>query len=649
MEGEQNYLKNFFNSPKQIFAVLEKDGRFIFLNEHVVNTLKTSRDTLLGKYFWDFLYELDIERVKKHIKDTGTEGAQVFKSRLQAMDDEERWISWTAFMSEEKIYVTGHDVTVVQKERETLKIAQNRLRLLHQATSNPTQSLNEKVDRVLNLGILQLRMKVGIVSHVQGNVLKIFRSKSNGLDIQKGKLFDLKQTFDSVSLQSGNLIGIHDIKNSVYDEHPAHIVSKYESYLAVPLYIDKEIFGILSFASDEPKTEAFEVTDYDFVRLVGQWISSSLALLLANEQIAYTAAIVGSSEDAIVGQTKEGLISTWNSGAEELFQYKEKEIIGKQFSILIPEDKKEEREHIIGKVLKGQKVEHYDTLRRKKDGTLVDVSVTVSPIINEEDEIIGASAVLRDITREKQIDRAKTEFVSLASHQLRTPLSAINWYAELLRDGEAGKMTKQQKEFIDEIFEGNQRMVKLVNELLNVSRIDFGNFTIDPTNIDILEVSKSVVKELTPKITAKKLNVKEEYGSKKIEYFADPNILRIVIQNLVSNAVKYTPTKGKIIVKIQEQKETGKLLIEVSDTGYGIPEGEQSRIFSKLFRADNVKEMDTVGTGLGLYVLKSIVEESGGSVEFTSVLNEGSTFTVFLPLSGMKKKEGGKSLSRVTP
>lgn len=649
MEGEQEAMREFLQSKEELFAVIDENGHFIFSNSSAADILRCSKDDLQNRSVFDLVYELDVERTKAAFNSVlGGEGTTL-ENRILCDNDEQVWLSWTLFAKDKKIYAIARDVTSVHDEREVMRVAQNRLRLLHQATSNPTQSLNEKVERVLNLGLLQLGMKVAIVSRVQGETLTVFRKKSNGIDIAQGKQIELGQSFDSITLSAGNLIGIQDVKRSVYDEHPAHIASKFESYLAVPLYIDGEIFGILSFASDEPRPKPFEITDYDFVRLVGQWVSSSLALLLANEQIAYTAAIVGSSDDAIVGQTKDGKITTWNKGAEKLFQYKANEIIGKQFSVLIPPEKAQEREDILSKVLQGQRVEHYDTLRKKKDGTLVDVSVTVSPIINDAQEIIGASAVLRDVTKEKQIDRAKTEFVSLASHQLRTPLSAINWYAELLRDGEAGKMTKQQKEFVDEIFTGNQRMVKLVNELLNVSRIDFGNFTIDPVELDVVEIAHSVVKELTPAISKKKLNVEEKYGGEKIPYLADPNILRIVIQNLVSNSVKYTPPKGKIIVRIEAEDTKQKLLIEVSDTGYGIPKDQQNQIFSKLFRADNVKEMDTVGTGLGLYVLKSIVEESGGTVGFVSELNEGTTFTVLLPLSGMKKKEGGKTLSQVTP
>lgn len=649
MVGGQEPLDIFLNSSKEMFAVIDENGHFSYFNDATPEILQCSKEDLEHKSIFDFIYELDIERTRVAFQAALAGEPQSLENRFACDEKSQSWISWNVFARDNKLYAVARDVTNLHVEKETLQIAQNRLRLLHQATSNPTQGLNEKVDRVLNLGNLQLGMKLAMVSQIKGDTLTVFRKKSNGIEMQLGKQTQLNHSFDSITMQVGNLIGIQNVKHSVYDEHPAHLATKFEAYLAVPLHIGGEIFGILSFSSDEARLRDFRVTDYDFARLVGQWISSSLALLLANEQIAYTAAIVGSSEDAIIGQTKEGRITTWNAGAESLLQYKEDEIIGKQFSVLIPEDKKEEREIILEKILKGQRVEHYDSLRRRRDGTLVDVSVTVSPIINEVKEIIGASAVLRDITREKQIDRAKTEFVSLASHQLRTPLSAINWYAELLRDGEAGKMSKQQKEFVDEIFAGNQRMVKLVNELLNVSRIDFGNFTIDPIELDVLDIAKSVVKELTPSISKKKLNVVEEYSPKKINYIADPNILRIVIQNLVSNAVKYTPEKGKIIVKVMLEEEIKKLLIEVSDTGYGIPAEQQNQIFSKLFRADNVKEMDAIGTGLGLYVLKSIVEESGGTVSFESELGEGSTFTVLLPIEGMKRKEGGKTLSQVTP
>lgn len=650
MHDEKKLIAHFLNSSEEIFCIINRDGFFIYQNIAAPSILGSLKEELQSKKIFEFLHEDDVLRTKDAIKKALKGVPQSFENRFRGKSAKEyKWISWNMFSGEKDVYAIARDVTSIHVNQETLQTAQNRLRLLHQATSNPTQNLGEKIERVLSLGNKQLGMSLAIVSRIQDDICTVVRSQAEGIAVKKGDQFNLYQTFDSIPYHVGNLIGIQNIKHSVYDEHPAHRATKFESYLAVPLYMKGKIFGVLSFSNDTARSKKFEVTDYDFVRLMGQWVSSSLALVFANEQIAYNAAVVSSSEDAIIGQTPDGHISLWNTGAEKLFGYTEGEMIGKHFSIIIPNDAKEELETIIDKLLKGERVEHYDTRRLRKDGELIDVSLTISPIINEEGEIIGASSVARDITQKKQIDKAKTEFVSLASHQLRTPLSAISWYAELLRGGEAGKMTKQQRDFVDEIFKGNQRMVRLVNELLNVSRIDFGNFTIEPVNIDVLTIAKSVIKELTPTIKKKRLNVVEEYKKERLMYLADPNIFRIVIQNLFSNAVKYTPHKGKIIVKIEEDEKLKKLVVKVSDTGFGIPKNQHKQLYTKLFRADNVREMDTAGTGLGLYILKAVVEESGGSVSFESVEGEGSIFTVLLPLSGMKRKEGGKGLSQITP
>ncbi|MFZ2881438.1 MAG: ATP-binding protein, partial [Candidatus Moraniibacteriota bacterium] len=279
----------------------------------------------------------------------------------------------------------------------------------------------------------------------------------------------------------------------------------------------------------------------------------------------------------------------------------------------------------------------------QKDGTKIPVADSSAPLRNREGEVTGCVIVFRDITREYQVDKAKTEFVSLASHQLRTPLSAINWYAEMLLAGDAGKLKGEQKSFVDEIYNGNQRMVELVNSLLNVSRIELGTLSVDPKPVDFREVSNIVVKELVNEIKTKQLKVEENYAKDLPLINSDPNLTRIIFQNIITNAVKYTPEKG--IIKITLEKEKENLLIKISDTGYGIPTDQQSRIFEKLFRADNVREKDTNGSGLGLYLVKSIVEQSDGAVWFESIENKGTTFFVRIPLSGMKKKEGSKTLS----
>jgi len=185
-------------------------------------------------------------------------------------------------------------------------------------------------------------------------------------------------------------------------------------------------------------------------------------------------------------------------------------------------------------------------------------------------------------------------------------------------------------------------MVGLVNAILNVSRIELGTLAIEPKPTDFRKVADSVVDELSPHIKNKKLNIEKSYDKNLPIINADLQLIRIVFQNLLSNSVKYTPNGGVISLTIAEKKPN--LLITVSDTGCGIPGQQQSKIFTKLFRADNVREKETDGTGLGLYIVKSVVEQSGGKIWFESKEDRGTTFYFTIPLEGMKKKDGTRGL-----
>ncbi|MFA5022354.1 MAG: ATP-binding protein [Patescibacteria group bacterium] len=355
---------------------------------------------------------------------------------------------------------------------------------------------------------------------------------------------------------------------------------------------------------------------------------------------------VDNASDHIVITDQDGIILYANKSVERITGFSLKEIIGhkagskdnwgglmdSKFYQNFWDTIKENRKVFIGELN-----------NRRKNGQAYEAIASISPILGANGNVLFFVGIERDITKEKQIDKAKTEFVSLASHQLRTPLSAINWYAEMLLAGDAGKINKEQKKYLDEIYRGNQRMVELVNALLNVSRIDLGTFAIEPQPTDIIEVAKSVVNELKQQIKIKKLNLKEDYDKTLPIMKVDPKLIRIIFQNLLSNSVKYTPSKGQIDFIIQKEKNS--VLVKVKDNGYGITKSQQNKIFTKLFRADNVREKDTEGTGLGLYVVKAIVDQSKGKIWFESEEGKGTTFYVTLPLVGMPKKEGTKELS----
>ncbi len=279
---------------------------------------------------------------------------------------------------------------------------------------------------------------------------------------------------------------------------------------------------------------------------------------------------------------------------------------------------------------------------KAKNGRLFPVAMMIAPLLNKG-EVSGAIILFRDITKDREIDQAKTEFVSLASHQLKTPLSAINWYSETMLDEEVGPLNDKQKEYLKNLYDANRHMVELVNSLLNVSRIDLGTFAIDPVPMKFSVVADEVLVELLPQITAKHINLTKSYDPALPPVKADPKLVRIIFQNLLSNAIKYTGPNGSISLAIKKEGEN--VLLRVVDTGYGIPSAVQNKIFTKLFRADNIRDKEAEGTGLGLYLVKAVVEASSGRVWFESLEGKGSTFFVTLPLTGMVKKEGAKGLN----
>ena len=225
---------------------------------------------------------------------------------------------------------------------------------------------------------------------------------------------------------------------------------------------------------------------------------------------------------------------------------------------------------------------------------------------------------------------------SIYANILLTKLLQIKAFAQQKNGGE------EQKENMDEIQSGIGRMVGLVNALLNVSRIDLGTFMIGPEPTDLIALCKKIVQDSEPRIFERKQKFNEDYPEELKPLSIDPRLTRMVIENLVSNAIKYTPENGTITLSVK--KKSGVVNIEVKDTGYGIPKAQQKKIFTKLFRADNVLAHDTEGTGLGLYIARSVVEQSGGKIWFESEENKGTSFFVDLPEEGMRARAGSRRL-----
>ena len=291
-----------------------------------------------------------------------------------------------------------------------------------------------------------------------------------------------------------------------------------------------------------------------------------------------------------------------------------------------------------------------------KNGKNIPVSDSISPIKDQKNKIRGCVVVFSDDSKEREIDEAKTNFVSLASHQLRTPISSESWFLEMLLSGEVGSLNEKQKDYAQEAYSLNKRLGKIVSMLLNVSRIEMGEITVEPVSVDMEKVINETLSSITPLTLEKNIWIEKKMEKDLPIINADPKLIGIVIDNLVANAVQYTGKDGHITVSVQ--KIASDIVVEITDDGIGIPKNDQPKMFSKLFRADNAKEIYTEGNGLGLYMTKSIVESWGGTIRFVSPVGSkteseekekrlGTSFFVTVPLLGMEKRKGNTEIIKV--
>lgn len=263
-----------------------------------------------------------------------------------------------------------------------------------------------------------------------------------------------------------------------------------------------------------------------------------------------------------------------------------------------------------------------------KQGFVLEVSTTPWLRIGQK---AGTLVVLHDITREKRIEKMKTEFVSLSAHQLRTPLSAIKWSIKILLDEDIGKLNEKQKDLLGKTYEANERSIILINDLLNVARIEEGRYLYSPEPYQLEGMAQAILDRYANRMKVKKLILNFKKPKEKLsKVMIDVEKIELVIENLLDNAMKYTPVNGEITVSLQ--KIGREIEFFVRDSGVGVPEGQQERIFTKFFRASNVLKLETEGTGLGLFLVKNIIEAHGGRIWFESQEGKGSTFYFAIPV-----------------
>ena len=372
----------------------------------------------------------------------------------------------------------------------------------------------------------------------------------------------------------------------------------------------------------------------------------------AEEAQARLAAIVEGAEDAIYSRALDGTITSWNRGAERLYGYSAEEAIGRSFLTLIPEDTS--ATIFTRATTFGAEPNQFEATRRRKDGSLVEVGVSLSPIRDRNGNVVGVSTITRDITERKRVEeelraaleaaeagiRAKTLFLAMMSHELRTPLQAVLGYADFLLHGPPGSLMPEQAEDIGYIRQGAGRMVALIEQMLDLSRMEAGRLEIASEPVDLTKILEQVRQDIVPQAAAKSLSFSIEIPQGLLPILGDPVRLRQILLNLVGNAVKFTDAGA---VRVSAAAIEHAVEVNVTDTGIGIAPDDLPHIFEEFRQVDSTTTRRYGGAGLGLAIGKRLAEQMGGQITVQSTLHAGSTFTLRLLAASSRRSRARRA------
>jgi PAS domain S-box-containing protein len=341
----------------------------------------------------------------------------------------------------------------------------------------------------------------------------------------------------------------------------------------------------------------------------------------SEEKNAKLAAIIDSSDDAIISKTLEGIITSWNESAQRIFGYTAEEMIGQHVLKLIPEDRHEEEPKILAQLRNGHRVEHFETKRITKHRQLLDISLTISPVRDKKGNIIGLSKIARDITEKKLEELRKNDFIAMISHELKTPLTSMLSYVQVLlakakRDGDSFAVNALTRSEIQA-----KKMSAMINDFLSLARLEDGKISLSKEQFDIGLLIKEIAGDAQLLTATHDIQI-EDCGIATV--YADRDKIGQVLMNLLSNAIKYSPNGGKIIIGCQKADST--ITVYVEDDGIGISLEDQKELFNRFYRVKNEKIKTVSGFGIGLYLVSEILRYHNTKIEIESKEDVGSNF-----------------------
>ncbi|HYV26265.1 MAG TPA: PAS domain S-box protein, partial [Candidatus Eisenbacteria bacterium] len=460
----------------------------------------------------------------------------------------------------------------------------------------------------------------------------------------------------------GKPVWVRDVvKDANFPRAAAAFEDGLRSAFCFPLKLGEEVVGIVECFS-----RRIREPDEDFLHLLtslGSQLGQYIERKRAEEDQAMLASIVSSSDDAIISKTLEARITSWNKGAERVFGYSAAEAVGREISIIIPSDRLTEEHDILQRIRRGEPIRHYHTVRLRKDGKLIDVSLSISPIRDATGTIIGASKIARDITHEKKTERALAHaqeelkqyagdleqrvqertaklretiqsldgFCYSIAHDLRAPLRALGGFSAELTENYSQVLDEVGNDYLQRIQAAAKRMDQLILDLLQFGRLNTAELPASTVQLD--EIISKVLVPLDEEIKTKQARVKLK--SPLIPVRANPVMVEQVLVNLIGNALKFVPPKAAPKIELWTEAHDSMVRLYVKDNGIGIKPNHMNKLFQPFVRLVNGTEFP--GTGIGLAIVRKGVERMGGKVGVESELGKGSCFWIDLPAASPDK------------
>jgi two-component system sensor histidine kinase/response regulator len=616
-ESESRYRLLFERNPNPMWVYDPETLRFLAVNEAAVHHYGYSQDEFLSMSLRDIRPPQEIQALEEAVRDRH-EGRSQSSARHRKKDGTIIEVEMTAsdivFSKTPSRFVLINDITARKRAEEALIENQRMLSTLMGNLPGMAYRCRNDADwtiEFINEGAL------AVTGYAPAELLP-------GGTVAFGSLIHAD---DQERIWN-------EVQAALAERRPFHFTYRIRTASGEERWVWEQGTGIFSPAGEPLALEGFVMDITERKR--------------AEEATQRLAAIVESSDDAITSKSLDGIVLSWNAGAERVYGYRAEEMIGKSVTPLLDPNRPGEEADILARIRSGNRVEHYETVRIRRDGRRINISLSVSPLRDGTGEVVGASVIARDITQRKQAEeelirtkeaaeaanRAKSDFLANMSHELRTPLNSVIGFSNVLRKNKAGNLREQDLGYLERIHSNGTHLLGLINAILDLSKIEAGKMELEIAPVSVESVVVETLDQLKGAVRGKDVELRAAVPEGVAPIETDAGKLKQVLINLVGNAIKFTE-KGSVTVSVTADPETGRpARIDVRDTGIGIPPERLSAIFEAFEQAERGTARRFGGTGLGLAISRSLSELMGYRLKVESTVGEGSTFSIVLAPDG---------------